>query len=86
MGFKILVDLHNEMQIENFVFCVLSRVGGIELLLIEYRIKAEGSRQRRWMISGNDGSFLNRSSITIPETVVVEAIDKAAKSISISAR
>jgi hypothetical protein len=73
MAFKIEIEKEGEMQSQSFTFNVLSKPEGLVLWLTDYKIKAEGSKPRRWSHAGDNGTFLKRASITIPDDVLIDA-------------
>ena len=82
MVFKVIETKKSEMQTEQFTFNALSEHNGIELHLTGYQIEATGSKTRKWRSYGDDGTFLRRESISIPQDIIDSVKAKVISSIS----
>ncbi|MBY7854373.1 hypothetical protein KW429_11755 [Vibrio fluvialis] len=83
MVMKITETIEVGLGKATFKFNVLSDVGGIRLWLVDYRLKNGNKTLKCWRNFGDDGSFVKRESITIPDEVVVAAKAKISDSIQV---
>lgn len=83
MVFKVKEVREIDGATAEYNFTVLSEVDGIQYVLVDYRLAIPGKKKpQRWSNIGDDGTFVKRSSIVIPDDVVESVRSKIVASIS----
>lgn len=82
MTFKIEERIQNESLTETYNFNVNSNGSGITLWLTDFRVTDGKKLLQRWSFIGDDGSFVKRKSIVIPDEVLDAARAKAINAIT----
>lgn len=85
MVFKVQEEHITDEGTATFSFNVLSEMTGIKLWLTDYRLKKGNKVIKKWAHFGNNGSFINRSKIIIPESVIESAKAKIVSAIFLEA-
>ena len=71
-----------EGNVEHFTFFVGSRNRAVEFRLNSYRLTSGKTTLKRWEHFGNDGTFVKRDSIVVPEEVIQAVKTKIIDSIT----
>lgn len=82
MTFKIEVQVHDGRLVNTYKFNVKSDESGIRLWLTDFRVTDGKKQLKRWSFIGDDGSFVKRKSIVIPDEVSDAARAKAINAIT----
>lgn len=81
MVFKIEEELNYDAGHTIYRFNVVSEHDGIKIWLTDWQHKIEGMKPKRWSHIGDDGTFVKRESIQIPNEVMERAKKQVAESI-----
>lgn len=84
MTFKIEENIEVGLGSATFRFNVISDAEGVRLWLCDYRLKNGKKVLKRWSHVGDDGSFVTRDLVVIPEEVVAAARQKVMDSLSVA--
>ena len=80
----VIITAQNEQgDIERFEFNVLSEHEGIHLWLVSYKKINDKKTINQWAHYGDNGTFIKRNKIVIPEAVQEEAFKKVRDSLFI---
>lgn len=81
MAFKVEESIEIGLGTASFKFNVLSEFDGVKLWLTDYRVMNGRKTLKRWSNIGDDGSFVKRESVVIPDEVIESVKMKVVNSI-----
>jgi hypothetical protein len=81
MVFKIKKKVEIPDGFIEYQFSVLSEHDGIRITLTDWKQKLKAAKLKRWSRIGDDGSFVRRESIVVPQEVLEEVKTEIAESI-----
>jgi hypothetical protein len=81
---EIVESRQSELGDETYTFIVNALSEHVQIRLIGYQLKNKSKALKKWARMGNDGTFIKRDSIVIPESVAKSAVQKVASTISIA--
>jgi hypothetical protein len=81
---EIVESRQSELGDETYTFVVNALSEQVQVRLIGYQLKNKNTVLKKWAHIGNNGTFIKRDSIVIPESVVESAFQKVTSTISIA--
>lgn len=84
MVLKVEEQVVTEDTVTSFFFNVLSDYEGVRIRLVRWEQTTKGQKKRRrWADFGDDGTFVKRDSIKIPQSVTDSAKFKVINSLRV---